>query len=265
VALIKCEDCGKEISDKAKACIHCGCPVPINELKKEQQRFINVLVNIQAKRAKVSKTEALNLYKDNKNDTFQTFTPISSSTHLITRCERCGKIHNIAWGDVTKGVSDIYKVKNPYKCGCGFLMKVVKEGNNTVSGIPSSKSPKSNPINGCSIVLVIFLILLIGIGYSCSKMSSNTASNASADDGKIMAWTVAKDAVTQNLKSPSTAKFPFSSVSEGVTITEDGVDRWTVSSWVDAQNGFGAMIRQNFTVDIIKDGESYRYENLNIY
>lgn len=27
MALIKCEDCGKEISDKADKCIHCGCPV----------------------------------------------------------------------------------------------------------------------------------------------------------------------------------------------------------------------------------------------
>lgn len=27
MALIKCPECGKEISDKAKACIHCGCPL----------------------------------------------------------------------------------------------------------------------------------------------------------------------------------------------------------------------------------------------
>ena len=27
MALIKCEDCGKEISDKSDKCIHCGCPV----------------------------------------------------------------------------------------------------------------------------------------------------------------------------------------------------------------------------------------------
>lgn len=27
MALIKCAECGKEISDKAKACIHCGCPI----------------------------------------------------------------------------------------------------------------------------------------------------------------------------------------------------------------------------------------------
>lgn len=31
MALIKCSECGKEISDKAKQCIHCGCPIE-NEL-----------------------------------------------------------------------------------------------------------------------------------------------------------------------------------------------------------------------------------------
>lgn len=27
MALIKCDECGKEISDRAKKCIHCGCMV----------------------------------------------------------------------------------------------------------------------------------------------------------------------------------------------------------------------------------------------
>lgn len=27
MAMIKCPECGKEISDKAKSCIHCGCPL----------------------------------------------------------------------------------------------------------------------------------------------------------------------------------------------------------------------------------------------
>jgi len=27
MALIKCDDCSKEISDKSSVCIHCGCPV----------------------------------------------------------------------------------------------------------------------------------------------------------------------------------------------------------------------------------------------
>lgn len=28
--LIKCPDCEKEVSDKATACIHCGCPISTN-------------------------------------------------------------------------------------------------------------------------------------------------------------------------------------------------------------------------------------------
>lgn len=27
MALIKCPECGKEVSDRAKTCIHCGCPL----------------------------------------------------------------------------------------------------------------------------------------------------------------------------------------------------------------------------------------------
>lgn len=27
MALIKCPECGKEVSDKAQTCIHCGCPL----------------------------------------------------------------------------------------------------------------------------------------------------------------------------------------------------------------------------------------------
>lgn len=30
MALIKCIECGKEISDKAERCIHCGCPITIS-------------------------------------------------------------------------------------------------------------------------------------------------------------------------------------------------------------------------------------------
>jgi len=27
MAMIKCKECGKDISDKSSSCIHCGCPV----------------------------------------------------------------------------------------------------------------------------------------------------------------------------------------------------------------------------------------------
>lgn len=37
MALIKCEDCGKEISDKSKACIHCGCPINLVQEKENNK------------------------------------------------------------------------------------------------------------------------------------------------------------------------------------------------------------------------------------
>lgn len=33
MALIKCKECGKEFSDKASQCIHCGCPIEKEETK----------------------------------------------------------------------------------------------------------------------------------------------------------------------------------------------------------------------------------------
>lgn len=38
MALIKCPECGKEISDKAKACPKCGCPIDDKEDKKEEKK-----------------------------------------------------------------------------------------------------------------------------------------------------------------------------------------------------------------------------------
>lgn len=33
MALIKCPECGKEISDKAQSCIHCGCPIQTQKIE----------------------------------------------------------------------------------------------------------------------------------------------------------------------------------------------------------------------------------------
>lgn len=41
MALIKCEECGKEISDRAKVCVHCGCPISRDEEKNiDNKEFI---------------------------------------------------------------------------------------------------------------------------------------------------------------------------------------------------------------------------------
>lgn len=37
MALIKCPECGKEISDRADACIHCGCPLENREIETQKK------------------------------------------------------------------------------------------------------------------------------------------------------------------------------------------------------------------------------------
>lgn len=97
------------------------------------------------------------------------------------------------------------------------------------------------------------------VGSTGSSQSSQ--SSAVSDDEKNICWTLAKDTVKNNLKSPSSAKFPFSYGSEDVSITKSG-SIYTVKSWVDADNSFGANIRSNFVVTISKNGTSFRVDGI---
>lgn len=67
-------------------------------------------------------------------------------------------------------------------------------------------------------------------------------------------WVCAEDTVKTQLKAPSTAEFPFSYGSDGVQILQQG-NYYYVKGWVDAENSFGAMIRNDFVVTMYQDGE----------
>lgn len=73
------------------------------------------------------------------------------------------------------------------------------------------------------------------------------------NDGSVAAI-CAKNYVKDSLKAPSTADFPWSL---GSTVPL-GKNQYTVSSYVDAQNGFGAMIRTNYACTItVVDAKNY--------
>lgn len=77
---------------------------------------------------------------------------------------------------------------------------------------------------------------------------------------KIAIMTFTQLLVEKRLKAPSTAKHPWGT--SDYEITNLGTNRYTVSSYVDSQNGFGAMIRTNYTATIKKSGDSWRLEDL---
>lgn len=98
---------------------------------------------------------------------------------------------------------------------------------------------------------------------SSKKTSEVTMSRSISDDEKVFAWTAAQQAVKENLKAPSTAKFPFGYTDEYIQKIDSKT--FIVKSHVDAENSFGAKVRNDFSVTIVKsDSEKFTYKDLNI-
>lgn len=89
--------------------------------------------------------------------------------------------------------------------------------------------------------------------WSNLERNDDTTEIVTNEDDLASCWLLAQNAVKNNLKSPSTAKFPSSYLNEEVVITRTGKD-YVVSSWVDAQNSFGAILRRKFSVVLTKEG-----------
>lgn len=105
----------------------------------------------------------------------------------------------------------------------------------------------------------------IGIDYSSINYEdyddSYNKSEAVTDDDELgTCWALAEDVVKSKLKSPSSAKFPFSYADEDVSITKSG-NTYTVKAWVEAENSFGAKPRSNFTVTMTKNGSKFTEES----
>ncbi|WP_455502025.1 hypothetical protein [Gemmiger sp.] len=84
---------------------------------------------------------------------------------------------------------------------------------------------------------------------SSSDENMKETTNSDKDSyghNKYDAITIAEKEVKAKLKSPSTAKFSSSSET---SVTRSG-NTWRITGWVDAQNGFGATLRNSYTVKI---------------
>lgn len=117
--------------------------------------------------------------------------------------------------------------------------------------------------NGILTKMLLGMLIVILIGFiisSCFSSGKSGTSRTSLTNAE--AFTIAQMIVEDNLRAPSTAK--FCSVVDA-TITHSGLS-YTVSGWVDAQNGFGAMLREDFTVTFtaIINGKNVGYKNASV-
>jgi hypothetical protein len=103
------------------------------------------------------------------------------------------------------------------------------------------------------LIIVTFTIIAFG----------SSDEDTTVELSKMLAYSFAEDFIKQRLKSPSTAKFP------GIFEKEDhiidfGNGQYFITSWVDSQNGFGAMIRSNWSCTIIFEDGKVQGKNIRI-
>ena len=100
-------------------------------------------------------------------------------------------------------------------------------------------------------ILCIVLVVVLLFTLSACDFGSSSEKDSYGND-KSSAMVAAQTEVKSRLKAPSTAKF-CSSYNFDVSLSGN---TWTVRGYVDAQNGFGATIRSNFTVRIKFTGKN---------
>ena|ERR1035437_7682349 len=110
--------------------------------------------------------------------------------------------------------------------------------------VPVKDLPKQNKISkGClSFVIVMGVIIVVAIIFGSNK--SNSVKSTGIDSTSLYYYSkvMAQSYVKENLKAPSTAKFPDEEIHIGFNPDSSVV----VKIGVDAQNSFGAMIRGNY-------------------
>lgn len=117
------------------------------------------------------------------------------------------------------------------------------------------------------IIGIIFVFLMVGFSGCNDTVSDNEYEES--------AWNVAKDSILDRLKAPSTA-----TIHDPYYIEYFGYDNWTLSHAytkikghlveliceVDAQNSYGAMIRETYHYTLVKqdNGDWWSYPGINL-
>ena len=109
------------------------------------------------------------------------------------------------------------------------------------------------------IVTATALLLIMLLGFASCTSGGDIKDEYGHDEFDAIA--LAESAVKEKLKAPSSADFsPF----KETTVTCDA-STWTVSGWVDAENSFGAKIRNEYRVVFTFSSEDrYTLESCNI-
>jgi hypothetical protein len=100
------------------------------------------------------------------------------------------------------------------------------------------------------VVMVLLMVVFSSINHNL-EYGDKTEEEIELMDQEENAYHNAKQLIKYKLKSPSTAEFPSSLEAKVIGV---GDNTFIVSSYVDAQNSYGAMIRTYYEAEIRYNG-----------
>lgn len=98
-------------------------------------------------------------------------------------------------------------------------------------------------------ILAAFLVLALGSAEEDPEVAAKREKYGS----KVGAWVAAQGFIEDRLNSPGSADYGWQTYDDCVTDLGDG--EYRVKGWVDAQNGFGALKRINFSLTVEYQGD----------
>jgi TPR repeat protein len=105
-----------------------------------------------------------------------------------------------------------------------------------------------------------FLVMLWCVGWISAAVAENGDKQEEARIRQAAegAYFAAEKAVKQSLTSPSTAKFSSLYWNKDTGVLGHGYQQWQAFGYVDAQNTFGALLRQNWRAVVQLNGGAYQ-------
>lgn len=102
--------------------------------------------------------------------------------------------------------------------------------------------------------VILFMYILAAAGMvlyftTIRQPQTDTDRRERYCDNRSLAHSMAQEFITSRLKAPATALFP-TAFDDGVSIIKHDQCSWRINSYVDAQNSFGANIRQKWRMVI---------------
>jgi hypothetical protein len=107
--------------------------------------------------------------------------------------------------------------------------------------------------------------VILALSFLATSCYTKEEMEASRCKDKTRAFQMSRDFVKDRLRAPTTAEFPWAT-DDGVSVVDLGDCTFDVHAYVDAQNAFGAKIRNRYDVKLRYLGnEEWRASSVVVY